>query len=96
MMSRTRLTSKGQVTVPIDVRRALGLHAGDDLVFEVQGDEIRVRAEKRRQIGDLRGALSATRPFPGRDVIRVEAARRLAAGRQSSGANARRVPIEGE
>ena len=32
------LTSKGQVTVPKAVRDALGLHAGDQIVFRVQGD----------------------------------------------------------
>lgn len=77
-MTRTKLTSKGQVTVPIEVRRALDLHAGDALVFELQGDEIRVRTEKRRGLSDLRGALPATRPFPGRDAVRAETARRMA------------------
>jgi len=33
-----RLTSKGQVTVPVAVRYALGLAPGDDVVFAVQGD----------------------------------------------------------
>jgi AbrB family looped-hinge helix DNA binding protein len=31
------MTSKGQVTVPGDVRYALGLAAGDELVFAVEG-----------------------------------------------------------
>lgn len=95
-MPRTRLTSKGQVTVPIDVRRALDLHPGDELVFEVQGDEIRVRAEKRRQLVDLRGALRSTRPFPGRDAVRVETARRLAEERQSGSGRDRGTVTEGQ
>lgn len=33
-----KLTSKGQVTVPKVVRDALGLTAGDDVVFRVEGD----------------------------------------------------------
>jgi AbrB family looped-hinge helix DNA binding protein len=32
-----RLTSKGQVTVPVGVRYALGLAPGDDVVFAVEG-----------------------------------------------------------
>ena len=33
-----RLTSKGQVTIPKVVRDALDLHAGDHVVFRVEGD----------------------------------------------------------
>lgn len=32
-----RLTSKGQVTIPKDVRVALGLREGDEVVFRVEG-----------------------------------------------------------
>lgn len=36
VLSRTaKLTSKGQVTIPVEVREALGLNAGDTLTFEV-------------------------------------------------------------
>jgi antitoxin PrlF len=42
------LTTKGQVTIPADVRRRLGLHPGDLVAFIVDGDEVRlVRREKR-------------------------------------------------
>jgi len=46
MEARARMTSKGQVTVPVEVRRALGVEAGDMLVFEVAGTYATVR--KRR------------------------------------------------
>jgi AbrB family looped-hinge helix DNA binding protein len=32
-----RLTSKGQVTVPVGIRYALGLAPGDDVVFAIEG-----------------------------------------------------------
>jgi AbrB family looped-hinge helix DNA binding protein len=35
-MSKTRVTSKGQVTIPIEVRRALGIREGDALRFDLQ------------------------------------------------------------
>lgn len=31
-----RLTSKGQITIPKEVRDALGLHAGDSVIFRVE------------------------------------------------------------
>jgi len=46
MEARARMTSKGQVTVPVEVRRALGVEAGDTLVFEVAGAYATMR--KRR------------------------------------------------
>ena len=42
-MTYARLTSKGQVTVPKEVRAQLRLEPGDMLSYEVEGDEIRVR-----------------------------------------------------
>ena len=35
VMSRSRLTAKAQTTVPLAVRRALGLGPGDDIVWTV-------------------------------------------------------------
>lgn len=37
------ITSKGQITVPREVRRALGVRSGDKLLFESDGKGIRVR-----------------------------------------------------
>ncbi len=35
-----RVTSKGQVTVPKTVRDALGIEAGDEVVFRVEGSRV--------------------------------------------------------
>jgi antitoxin PrlF len=38
-----RLTSKGQVTIPQEIREALGLMAGTEVEFEIEGDAVRIR-----------------------------------------------------
>ena len=46
MALRARITSKGQPTIPKEVRRALGVRKGDSLLFEVDDGEVRVRVVK--------------------------------------------------
>ena len=43
MQKQARITSKGQITVPREVRRILGVRVGDRLLFESDGNGIRVR-----------------------------------------------------
>ena len=43
MQKQARITSKGQITVPREVRRILGVRAGDRLLFESDGKDVRVR-----------------------------------------------------
>jgi AbrB family looped-hinge helix DNA binding protein len=38
-----RLTSKGQVTIPSEIRERLGLHPNAEVEFEVHGDAVLVR-----------------------------------------------------
>ena len=39
MAFQSRMTSKGQVTVPVEIRRKLGLRRGDRVEFRDQGAE---------------------------------------------------------
>ena len=48
MQKHARLTSKGQITVPREVRRLLGVRTGDRLLFESDGKSIRVRPVRSR------------------------------------------------
>lgn len=48
MQKQAKITSKGQITVPREIRRAFGVRAGDRLVFESVGQDIRVRAVKTK------------------------------------------------
>lgn len=43
MQKQAKVTSKGQITVPLEVRRTLGVRAGDRLIFENDEAGVRVR-----------------------------------------------------
>jgi antitoxin PrlF len=43
MQKQATITSKGQITVPREVRRVLGVRTGDKLLFESDGRGVRVR-----------------------------------------------------
>ena len=49
MKCTAKITSKGQITIPAEVRRALGVGEGDMVIFEADGEGIRMvpkRAEE--------------------------------------------------
>ena len=54
----TSMTKKGQVTIPIEVRKALGLQPRDRVVFEIQGREATIRPASV----DLLAGFGAVRP----------------------------------
>src|SRR5438046_4757705 len=44
-----RITSKGQVTIPAEIRERLGLLPNSEVTFEVTGDSVRIRKVKDTQ-----------------------------------------------
>lgn len=44
-----RVTTKGQVTIPVDIRRRLDLTPGDEVEFVVSGDDVEVRKATRTE-----------------------------------------------
>ena len=42
-----RITSKGQVTIPIEIREKLGLLPSSEVEFEVVGNTVRLRKARR-------------------------------------------------
>ena len=52
---QTTLTSKGQVTIPRDVRQHFGLKQGMAITFEIVGDHIALRAARPPQQADASG-----------------------------------------
>jgi antitoxin PrlF len=54
-----RVTQKGQVTIPLGVRRALGIHPGSDVEFELDDHGARLLVDRERaadEIARMRGA----------------------------------------
>jgi AbrB family looped-hinge helix DNA binding protein len=54
-MQESKVTLKGQIALPRDVRSALGLEAGDTLRYFVEGG--RVQILKARRVTELAGIL---------------------------------------
>lgn len=58
-----RITSKGQVTIPKEIREQLGLLSNTEVEFEVKGDTVRIRkaagtrSRGRAVVGRLRGRM---------------------------------------
>ena len=76
-MGITRVTRKGQITIPKDVRERLGISQSDYVVVVVDGDRAILSPVREERISDLKGRLPATRPYPGADEIRREVGRDL-------------------
>lgn len=47
MQINAKITSKGQITIPLKVRQALGVKEGDRLIFEQNGGDMIVRPERK-------------------------------------------------
>lgn len=62
------VTSKGQVTIPVAVRRRLGLNTRDKIAFVIDDQDVRI-IPARQTVGDLYGSVPA---LPGRETIDFE------------------------
>jgi AbrB family looped-hinge helix DNA binding protein len=54
MLPTSRITSKGQTTIPRAVRERLSLTPGDMLVYELDDDEVRLRKQTPLDVAYLR------------------------------------------
>ena len=60
-MSEATMTSKGQITIPAEVRKALGLEAGERVVFTHLDDGTTVMRAKTRSIHEIKGLLKSAK-----------------------------------
>ncbi|MDQ7794939.1 MAG: AbrB/MazE/SpoVT family DNA-binding domain-containing protein [bacterium] len=85
-MTRAKITSKGQVTIPAVVRRRMDLKPGDYLEFHLEQEmEVTIRPFRVRAIPELYGSLPATRTYPGDEAIKKEVAEAIARYRLEKG-----------
>jgi AbrB family looped-hinge helix DNA binding protein len=73
-MRESTVTSKGQTTLPRDVRAALGLNPGDRVRYVILDGEVRLL--KARPVSDLAGLLRR----PGAKPVTLEAMEEAIAG----------------
>ena len=84
-MVQATLTSKGQITLPKSLRDALGLTAGDKVLFTAEGDGFRL-ARVSRDARELKGFFAGRRAKPLTVAQMRAAAARGAARRFKDGA----------
>jgi antitoxin PrlF len=60
-LAHSKLTSQGQISVPADIRRKLGVGPGSILEWDEDGDKIVVRRSGRFTSEDIHRALFAKR-----------------------------------
>ena len=61
-LAHSKLTAQGQVSVPAEIRRKLGVSPGSILEWEEDGDKIVVRRSARFTSEDIHRALFPRRP----------------------------------
>jgi len=76
-MSTSTMTRKGQVTIPKEIRDALGLTEGDRVFFVRRGDEIVLKV-LRGNILDLRGSVRARKRPENFESVRETTKRKVA------------------
>ncbi len=58
-ITQVRVTQKGQVTIPLAVRRALGIHPGSDVQFQVEGNGARLVVDPQQAASEIAGMRGA-------------------------------------
>ncbi|MDR2604753.1 MAG: AbrB/MazE/SpoVT family DNA-binding domain-containing protein [Desulfovibrio sp.] len=74
-MEVAKITSKGQITIPIDIRKKLGVKEGDKVIFIEDGNRIVVANAAKIAFADMRAAFAGEADRLGikdeRDVVAV-------------------------
>ena len=85
-LAHSKLTAQGQISVPVGVRRKLGIGPGSILEWDEEGDKIVVRRSARFTSEEIHRALFPERPPKSRTVDEMkEGIRRHARERHARG-----------
>ncbi len=67
-IAHSKVTAQGQISVPMDVRRKLGIGPGSVLEWEEEGDKMVVRRAGRFSSEDIHRALFGAKPPKARSL----------------------------
>jgi antitoxin PrlF len=70
-----KITSKGQTTVPLEIRNVLGIKPGEHLEYVI-GDGGQITLRKASTLESLRGIIKVDHPVDWNEVDRMVAERR--------------------
>lgn len=85
-IARSKVTAQGQISVPVDVRRKLGIGPGSVLEWEEEGNKIVVRRAGRFSSEDIHRALFGRRTPATRSIAELkDGIRRYARKRYARG-----------
>jgi len=72
-LASSKLTAQGQISVPAEIRRKLGLAPGSVLEWEEQGDHVLVRRAGKYTSEEVCSALFPRRRTPSRTLSELKA-----------------------
>jgi AbrB family looped-hinge helix DNA binding protein len=72
-IAHSKVTTQGQISVPVEVRRKLGIGPGSVLEWEEYGDRIIVRRAGRYSSEDVHRVLFPEEPPPARSIADMKA-----------------------
>jgi AbrB family looped-hinge helix DNA binding protein len=75
-MARSKITAQGQISVPAQVRRKLGLRPGSILEWHEEGEKVVVSRAGRYTFGDIHRALFPKGPPKARTIEDMKAGMR--------------------
>lgn len=64
MSTEATLTSKGQTTIPKEIRDGLNMKTGDRMTFTLLPDGVVIMRVKNKHVADVAGLLAKKRPKP--------------------------------